>query len=267
MLSKNLVKYIHGLELKKNRLREGLFVAEGPKVVEDLLRTYPPARLFGTKEWRMTIARQAPPTPFADATFEEVTEEELRKMSFLQHPQMVLALFFIPHQATQSEEDLWSALPLNGLYLALDGVQDPGNLGTIIRIADWFGISTIICSRDTADAFNPKVIQATMGSIARVDVVYTDLDKFLEEAPHGLPIYGTLLDGSNIYQQQLTHNGIIVMGNEGNGISEKIKAKINKRLLIPQFQAGGGADSLNVAIATAITCSEFKRQSLSSPTG
>lgn len=266
MVSKNLVKYIHGLELKKNRLREGVFVAEGPKVVGDLLRTHTPMRLFGTRAWHETIGRQTSLATSMETTFEEVTEDELRKISFLQHPQMVLALFPLPHQAMQPD-GLWTELSPDGLYLALDGVQDPGNLGTIIRIADWFGINTIICSHDTADAFNPKVIQATMGSIARVRVVHTNLENFLEEAPGSCPIYGTLLDGSNIYQQQLTRNGIIVMGNEGNGISDKIRDRIKKRLLIPQFQTGDGAESLNVAIATAITCSEFRRQGLPTPIG
>ena len=145
------------------------------------------------------------------------------------------------------------------LVLALDGVQDPGNLGTIIRIADWFGISDIFCSADTADVWNPKVIQATMGSIARVRITYTDLVALIKEAQ--VPVYGTLLDGDNIYQQTLSQNGIIVMGNEGNGISPEIRQLITNKLLIPDFNTGDShAESLNVAIATAITCSEFRRR-------
>ena len=147
------------------------------------------------------------------------------------------------------------------LSLALDGVQDPGNLGTIIRIADWFGISTIYCSPETADVYNPKVVQATMGSLAHVQVVYTDLLALVSQLPPSYPVYGTLLDGENIYQQELTSEGIIVMGNEGNGISQALREHINRRLLIPDFHTGElRAESLNVAIATAITCSEFKRR-------
>jgi TrmH family RNA methyltransferase len=142
----------------------------------------------------------------------------------------------------------------------LDGIQDPGNLGTIIRIADWFGIDTIYCSEDTADAYNPKVVQATMGSIARVKIVYTNLLTLFDSLPPSYPVYGTLLDGDDIYQQPLSHEGIIVMGNEGNGISEAIRQRVNRRLLIPCFREGDTAESLNVAIATAITCSEFKRR-------
>ena len=146
------------------------------------------------------------------------------------------------------------------MYLALDGVQDPGNLGTIIRVADWFGIVRIFCSRDTSDVYNPKVIQATMGSIARVDVVYTDLLDLFSSLPSGYPLYGTFLDGDDIYKRSLTPNGIIVMGNEGKGISPSVSKYINNRLLIPNFPKGRQtADSLNVAIATAITCYEFRR--------
>ena len=148
----------------------------------------------------------------------------------------------------------------NKLVLALDGVQDPGNLGTIIRIADWFGISTIVCSEDTVDAWNPKVVQATMGSIARVNIIYLSLEALFDSLPDDFPVYGTLLDGDDIYQQPLSQNGIIVMGNEGNGISPEIRAKVNRRLLIPRFRTGDSAESLNVAIATAITCSEFRRR-------
>ena len=164
-----------------------------------------------------------------------------------------MGLFPIPSQT--------AVISFSGtLVLALDGVQDPGNLGTIIRIADWFGIATIVCSEDTADAWNPKVIQATMGSIARVNIVYTNLLDTIDALPPDYPIYGTLLDGENIYTQPLSAEGLIIMGNEGNGISEAVRAKVNRRLLIPDFHQGETADSLNVAIATAITCSEFRRR-------
>ena len=145
------------------------------------------------------------------------------------------------------------------LSLALDGVQDPGNLGTIIRVADWFGIDTIYCSRDTADAYNPKVVQATMGSLAHVHILYCDLTALLDALPPAYPVYGTLLDGEDIYRQELSQEGIIVMGNEGNGISADVRRRVNRRLLIPNFHDGDTAESLNVAIATAITCSEFRR--------
>jgi TrmH family RNA methyltransferase len=146
------------------------------------------------------------------------------------------------------------------LCIALDGVQDPGNLRTIIRIADWFGIDTIICSLTTADAYAPKVVQATMGSIARVKVIYTDLVEYLKGLDKDIPIYGTLLDGENIYSKQLTPNGIIVMGNEGNGISPAVRELVNSHLLIPSYPPDRpSAESLNVAIATAITVAEFRR--------
>ena len=238
MLSKNQIKLIKSLELKKNRKREGLFVAEGPKVVGDLLTAgFKAHTIFSTQ-------------PRDNAQI--VTEEELRRISFLQHPQEVLALLYIPDSPQNKK--------LEGqLSLALDGVQDPGNVGTIIRIADWFGIDCIYCSSDTADVFNPKVVQATMGSLAHVPIIYCDLQELLAQTI--VPVYGTLLDGQNIYEQELTKEGVIVMGNEGNGISEKIRKLVNRKLLIPNFsQKSETAESLNVAIATAISCSEFRRR-------
>ena len=227
-------------------------MAEGPKVVGDLQRAgYVARALFSTTE-----------RPNAQL----ITDDELRKLSFLQHPQEVLAVFEIPKtsqfsipncEATTLNSKL---LTLNSsLSLALDGVQDPGNLGTIIRIADWFGIETIYCSEDTADCYNPKVVQATMGSLAHVHIVYTNLEALLQSAH--CPIYGTLLDGQNIYQQELSSEGIIVMGNEGNGISPAIRQLITHKLLIPNYNPSNEtAESLNVAIATAITCAEFRRR-------
>ena len=242
MISKNQIKFVKQLEQKKYRQRERLFVAEGPKVVGDLLAAgFNPVMLFATDEWKPTTS------PSGETDYFLITPDELRKLSFLQHPQQVLAVFPIK---TPSE-----AIEPTALILALDGVQDPGNLGTIIRIADWFGIDTIVCSNDTADCWNPKVVQATMGSIARVNICYTDLHHFL--AASKLPVCGTLLDGDDIYQQQLPTQAIIVMGNEGNGISPDIRQLLTHKLLIPQFRPG--AESLNVAIATAIVCSEFRR--------
>ncbi|WP_337950176.1 RNA methyltransferase [Prevotella sp.] len=248
MISKNQIKYIHSLETKKGRNKENAFVAEGPKVVADLMAFMQPQMIVATEEWY----RANPTVSNGNGCF-VVTEDELRKVSFLQHPQQVLAVF--PIKDKQKE-----AVVEKKLYLALDGVQDPGNLGTIIRIADWFGITRIFCSRDTADVYNPKVIQATMGSVARVDVVYVDLAELFGSLPEGYPVYGTFLDGEDIYKKALTSHGIIVMGNEGKGISPAIGELVNNRLLIPNFPKGRDtADSLNVAIATAITCSEFRR--------
>lgn len=247
MISKNKIKYIRSLELKKNRNKEGKFVAEGFKVVDDLLALQPADLIVATQEWLHG-------KHFAAQTeVIEVTEEELKKVSFLQHPQQVLAVF-------RQAQDGDFSINTQELSLALDGVQDPGNLGTIIRIADWFGITHIYCSQDTADVYNPKVVQATMGSIARVKVEYGNLLALVESLPADVPVYGTLLDGDNIYQQQLENRGLIVMGNEGKGISPALAKKVNRRLLIPNFPEGRAtADSLNVAIATAITCSEFRR--------
>ena len=248
MITKAQQKLIRSLEHKKYRQREGLFVAEGPKVVGDL-----------------TAAGFEAVMMFTD-------EEDVKRLSFLQHPQGVLGVFRIPEAPLSSPEgdtNVWRAESnvspsgdeRGALLLALDGIQDPGNLGTIIRIADWFGIDAIYCSPDTADAWAPKVVQATMGSIARVPIIYRDLNGLMDEAEAaGIPVYGTLLDGENIYEQELTAGGIILMGNEGNGISEPLRQRITRRLLIPDFHQGQTADSLNVAIATAITCSEFRRR-------
>ena len=240
MLSKNQLKLVRSLELKKNRKREHLFVAEGPKVVGDLLKAgYIPHTIFST-------------TPRPNAQL--ITDEELRKLSFLQHPQEVLAVLRIPNEEQGAEN-----VPDSKLSLALDGVQDPGNVGTIIRIADWFGIDTIYCSLDTADAYAPKVVQATMGSLAHVHIIYCDLLSLFDTCQ--CPVYGTLLDGNNIYQEELSPTGIIVMGNEGNGISPLVREKITHKLLIPNYHVGSHtAESLNVAVATAITCAEFRRR-------
>ncbi len=247
MISKAKIKYIHSLEQKKNRRQDEVFVAEGPKVVGDLLEMKSAVTIIATAEWLSAHPVEG------NTEVIEVTEDELRKVSFLQHPQQVMGVF-----RQKSAED--KPFDSKQLYLALDGVQDPGNLGTIIRIADWFGIEQIYCSEDTADVYNPKVVQATMGSIARVNLTYCDLNQLMESLPEDTPVYGTLLDGQNIYQEQLEPHGIIVMGNEGKGISPAIRQKVNHKLLIPNYPIGRKtADSLNVAIATAITCSEFRR--------
>ena len=251
MISKNQIKYIHQLELKKFRKQEGLFIAEGHKVVGDLLHEgFMPRQIFATQEW---ITDNPSLLPIINSQLIEVDLEELTRLSLLQHPQQVLALFPIPDEQTSISSQ-------NSLSLLLDNVQDPGNLGTIIRIADWFGIETIYCSIGTVDAWNPKVVQATMGSIARVHIIYVDPQQLFDCLPDDFPVYGTFLEGDNIYTQQLTQHGIIVMGNEGNGISDAVRHRVTRKLLIPDFHKGDTADSLNVAIATAITCSEFRRR-------
>ena len=251
MISKNQIKYIHQLELKKFRKQEGLFIAEGHKVVGDLLRAgFKPRQIFAVQDW---ITDNSSQLSVLDSQLSEVNLEELTRLSLLQHPQQVLALFPIPDEQTIPS-------PKNALSILLDNVQDPGNLGIIIRIADWFGIDTIYCSLGTVDAWNPKVVQATMGSIARVHIKYVDPHLLFDSIPDKFPVYGTFLDGNNIYTQQLSQQGIIVMGNEGNGISDAVRSRVTHKLLIPDFHKGDTADSLNVAIATAITCSEFRRR-------
>lgn len=247
MISKNKIKYIQSLELKKNRNKENVFVAEGPKLVEALLQVSTPCFIAATSDWIEVNSH------LKVLEMVEVTEEELKKISFLQHPQQVLGIF---KQEPQPKLHLE-----NSLSIALDDIQDPGNLGTIIRIADWFGIRTILCSENTVDVYNPKVIQATMGSIANVNVAYVNLEEVIKALPKTFPIYGTLLDGENIYQQTLERKGLIVMGNEGKGISSNIKKYITHKLLIPG-DTQKTAESLNVAIATAITCAEFQRANL-----
>ena len=247
MIGKNTIKWVHSLEMKKNRKREGLFVAEGPKVVGDLLSRFRLHSVFATDEWTGSDRIGA------DVRLERVDDDTLRRLSFLQHPQQVVAVMEM-----NKEEKV--EVDADRLTIMLDGVQDPGNLGTIIRIADWFGIDSIICSPDTADAYNPKVVQATMGSLGRVSVTYSPLVPLLSSLPAEMPIYGTLLDGKDIYQKELTRHGVIIMGNEGNGIRDEVRAMVTHPLLIPRFRQGESAESLNVAVATAITCSEFCRR-------
>ena len=259
MISKNLIKDIRQLELRKYRRREGLFVAEGPKVVGDLLHSgFEPQLLIATDEWehpwKNGRKQAANGLITADNRLLQIaSNEELRRVSFLQHPQQVLGVFSIPQQGEPPPPGN------NRLSLALDGVQDPGNVGTIIRLADWFGIDTIYCSEETADAWSPKVVQATMGSIARVNLYYTDITKLMCQGR--CAVMGTVLDGNNIYEEQLPTGGMIVMGNEGNGISQPVRQLLTHRLLIPTFHQGPDRpESLNVAIATAIVCSEFCRR-------
>lgn len=252
MLSKAKLKLIRSLELKKNRRDTGLFVAEGPKVVGDLLPHFRCRLLVATPSW---LAQASLPEHTETA---EVTDDELAKASFLKTPQDVLAVFEAPR-----ETDAEPVTADRELVLALDDVQDPGNLGTIIRLADWFGIRHIICSPGSADAFSPKVVQATMGAIARVSIHYTPLLPYLTAQPKGTPIYGTFLEGDILYSRPLTSHGIIIMGNEGNGISADIARLVTDKLFIPSWPGGcETSESLNVAVATAITCAEFRRRCL-----
>ena len=253
MLSKQKIKFIHSLEQKKFRRQENAFVAEGHKCVGDLLVAgFRPKLIIATDEW------QCPVRLADDAEVLAVTDEELSRASLLQHPQQVQGVCDIPNSALSHSALADSAA--KEVVLALDSVQDPGNLGTIIRTADWFGIKTIVCSAGTADAYNPKVVQATMGSIARINVIYVeDLAQSLSALSSAVPVYGALLDGNDIYSAPLTPNGIIIMGNEGNGISAPVRDTLTHRILIPQY-SNGEAESLNVSIATAIILSEFRRR-------
>lgn len=255
MISKNKIKSIKLLEQKKHRDSTGTFVAEGPKVVADIFSRHADrlTTLVATREWIETAGREIVAKTHAELW--EVSPEELNRTSLLCHPQHVLAIF------EKMDKELDMASLHDRLSLMLDGVQDPGNLGTIIRIADWFGIEHIICSNDTADVYNPKVIQATMGSIARVSVHYCDLHGLMDVMPEGFPVYGTLLEGDNIYNVSLENRGVIVMGNEGKGLSTAMRSRVTRALRIPNFPPGREtADSLNVAVATAVVCSEFRRQ-------
>lgn len=250
MLSKNDIKNIKSLEQKKFREEKRLFVAEGHKLVGDLLSKFDCVLLAATPEWK-------PRGNFRAERKEEITPDELKRASLLRSPQDVLAVFRIPDYSTDMATEAGKSL-----VLALDDIQDPGNLGTIVRIADWFGIKDIFCTQGTADIYNPKAVQATMGALARVRVHYTGLLKELSQMPPQIPVYGTFLDGETIYSTPLSENGVIIMGNEGNGISREIAAKVNRRLFIPNWPAGAAtSESLNVAVATAITCSEFRRRS------
>ena len=249
MITKARIKLIKSLEQRKQRNLQHLFVAEGPKLVDELLATMQPFYIAALPEWWHENKSRIKQTCEADT----ITQEELQRISFLRAPQQVIALFPIPQHIFNPET------AQHELCLALDGIQDPGNIGTILRIADWFGIHNVICSEDTVDIYNPKAVQATMGALARVRVYYTDLPEMLNQC--NTPIYGTLLDGNNIYREELDQKGFIVMGNEGNGLSQTIRDLVTQKLYIPNYPIGTQTtESLNVAIATSIVCSEFRRR-------
>lgn len=240
MISKNYIKLIHSLERKKIRDEQGEFVLEGEKIVLEILNWKSDylVHLFYTEDFKSNISH------FDKSKCTEITEKELKTISRLQTPNKVLAIF-----------KKWDLSEVKSdFYLALDGVQDPGNMGTIMRLADWFGIPEIICSKETVDCFNPKVVQATMGAIFRVQVRYVDLETYLPTL--NLPVYGALLEGQNVYQTTLSPKGILVLGNEGKGISQPIQKMIDHPISIPRF---GEAESLNVSTAGAILLSEFFR--------
>lgn len=254
MLTKNQQKYIRSLALKKNRDAEGVFLAEGPKVVGDLLGSFPCRLLAATPE---ALAAHAEYTRFADSVV-SCDAENLHHASLLQASRPVLAVF---EKSRCNATEIPPPNPANELVLLLDEVQDPGNLGTIIRLADWFGLRHIICSLTCADAFAPKVVQSTMGSLARVAITYCDLTDYLQRLDKGVNVYGTFLDGNNIYEEELTRSGCVIMGNEGRGISKELARFVTKRLFLPNYPEGcPTGESLNVAIATAITCAEFRRR-------
>lgn len=240
MLTKNQIKLIASLSQKKYRNQHQLFVVEGKKGVEEFLNsTFKLHYLFSTDEDFKVDTNK----------FSLLTEDELKKISNLKTPNAALALFKIPKTEN---------LDTSRLIIALDDVRDPGNLGTIIRLCDWFGIAHLVCSDTTVDCFNPKVVQATMGSLTRVHVHYLDLETFLKTTD--APRYGAFMEGENIYNHILPQSGILVMGNEANGVSTKIEKLIDKKISIPRFGNLQSTESLNVATATAILLSEFKRR-------
>ena len=242
MFSKSQIKFINSLSQKKYRLRHQLFLVEGKKAISELLQSSIKLHSLYTTEDIFDAPR--------DQT-NIISEADLKKISRLSTPQTALAVFHIPEAKRPAAE---------GLVVALDEIQDPGNLGTIIRLCDWFGIKNLVCSGGTVDCFNPKVVQATMGSIARVNIYYTDLPKFLKEVQAGIAIFGAFLEGKNVYRQELPSEGVLVMGNEANGVSSEVAQFVTEKILIPQFGQEQKTESLNVATATAILLSEFRRR-------
>lgn len=241
-LSKNNIKLITSLQQKKYRQKYKLFVAEGIKVVKELLDSELEVYQIYCTDVTLNFNNSS-------LSVFMITEDELRRISTLKTPNKVLALFKIPEKKEVNHSDF---------VLALDGVNDPGNLGTIIRLCDWFGVTKLVCSLNTVDCYNPKVVQATMGSLTRVNVVYTDLPDYIENVD--VPVYTADMDGTNVYESALPDKAVLVMGNEANGISAEVNAKVSHKLTIPRFGEIQQTESLNVATATAILLSEFKRR-------
>lgn len=247
MATKAEINTIRSLRRASERRESGLFVAEGVKLVSEAVASgWHIERLFALESCRAADRWDKA---------ERVSPKEMERMSHLKTPSDVLALIRMPRHGLPAE-------PGRQLTLALDGVQDPGNLGTIMRLADWFGIGDVICSPDTVDCFSPKTVQATMGSVFRVRAHYTPLPGLLREAAaQGIPVYGTFLEGDDIYGDRLSEGGIIVLGNEGRGVSPEVAATVTRKLYIPPYPAGAAtAESLNVSVAAAIVCSEFRRR-------
>ncbi len=241
MLSKNEIKYIRSLQVKKHRETEGKFIAEGAKWIEELLHTQPGwiENIYATDKWVKPAGKQ----PIAEAAL-RIEAYEMEKISALTHPGAVLALVRIPDTPQIAfDENSWN--------LVLDGIQDPGNFGSIVRIADWFGLKTLWCSKDCVDAYNTKVVQATMGSLCRINVIYTDLEKLPVQTP--LPWYATAMHGKNVFGK-MPEKGVLVIGNEGQGVRPELMAKATEKLTIPRI---GKAESLNAAVATGILLSHL----------
>ena len=257
VLTKNIIKEIRSLEQRKSRLEQGAWLAEGNKMVGDLLRTtdlpFRCLKLIATQEWwQENNALQS----LAKECY-EVSRQEMDRVSLLHAPQDVLGVFSLP-----SLDDSCPKADASRLSILLDEVQDPGNVGTIIRTADWFGIRDIYCAPGTADCFSPKVVQATMSALGRVRMHYfKSRDNYLQWLVNNdpMPLYGTFLEGENIYQKKLVAKGLLIMGNEGRGISEEVALRVNEKILIPAF-AEEHVESLNVGIATAICLSEILRR-------
>ena len=258
MINKNTIKLIKSLSVKKYREKEGLFLVEGDKMVaEALCSGYKVEKLIATPEFLLTLKTDTNYT----IEITEVSREEIKKASLLKNPQNSIALCKLPENENLPENII------NDLTLYLDGIQDPGNLGTIIRICDWFGIDFIFCSPDTADIYSPKVVQASMGSIFRTKLCYIPAGLFFQkESFRNIPVFGAFLNGNNIYTENLPASAILVVGNEGHGIRKEVEPFINKKIMIPEFtKNNGNAESLNVAVATGIICAEFKRQLFYAP--
>ncbi len=246
MISKSQISFIKSLHQKKIRKEQGLFIVEGLKSIQEFINSeYLFDSVYCTENLMLkldNLSRKIKPVI--------ISESELSRISTLSTPQAILAVVQIPKHTEINIKKLDRSF-----FLALDGVQDPGNLGTIIRTADWFGLNTILCSMDTAEVYNPKVVQASMGSLSRVNIIYTDLGVLFSQI--NIPVYGALLDGKSIYETDFGQAGIVLLGNEGNGISKELVEKINYPITIPRF---GKAESLNVAISASIFCSELRRK-------
>ncbi len=254
MISKNQIKHIAALHLKKNREQERLFLVEGDKVVRELLNSnYTVSSLYALEEWSEKNTELLEKKNISATTIEEF---ELDKISALTTPQKVVAV------VEMSDGKINLGAHKGKLTLVLDEVKDPGNLGTIIRIADWFGIENIICSENTVDVYNPKVVQATMGSLFRVNVFYEGITSILKENQNALklPVYAASMKGTSVYDASLSKEGLIILGNESEGVGQELLDYVDHALTIPSFAKGNHAESLNVAVATAIVCSEFRRR-------